>query len=29
MHLTQLGHLGRDRLGTLIDLLETVREPAA
>ena len=28
MHLAQLGHLGRDRLGTLIDLLETVREPA-
>jgi DNA-binding MarR family transcriptional regulator len=29
MHLAQLGHLGRDRLATLIDLLEAAREPAS
>ena len=29
MHLRQLAHLGPDRLTTLIDLLEAVREPEA
>jgi DNA-binding MarR family transcriptional regulator len=28
MHVAQLGHLGHDRLGELIELLERVREPA-
>ena len=28
MHLRQLSHLGTERLGTLIELLEAVREPA-
>ena len=28
MHLRQLSHLGPERLGTLIELLEAVREPA-
>ena len=29
MHLAQLGHLGRDRLTTLVDLLESAREPVS
>ncbi|HSU16209.1 MarR family winged helix-turn-helix transcriptional regulator [Longimicrobium sp.] len=29
MHVAQLGHIGPDRLGTFIDLLEAAREPAA